>query len=284
MTQKEDVKTDLTERLNTEIAEHQSSIMDAFGPSEATSKDIIIPRILLMNPTSDAVTAGNAAFGEFRDSLTNKKIGDFKTPFEILPFAMKKVFVEYDATDPDSKKFLRVVPITPKNESLPYEDEEVTPEGKRIPVSRDYTYNFYVLIPSEIANGGELPYILSFRRTAMKEGKKLATQMYVTNRASKLPPPGMIVTIQAKKVNGEKSTWAIPEVLLDAENTRKASMPERGTPVGSPMDTSEVGTALRWFNLLNSGAVKEDEDSLTEETKATPEAVPSEEPAGKGRF
>ena len=60
--------------------------MDEWGGSPITSQDIILPRILMMQPMSDMVTEGNAAFGEFRESLNGTKLGDFKNPIEIVPF------------------------------------------------------------------------------------------------------------------------------------------------------------------------------------------------------
>ena len=45
-----------------------------WGASPLSAKDIIIPRMLVMQPMSDMVTAGEAAFGEFRDSLNKEKL------------------------------------------------------------------------------------------------------------------------------------------------------------------------------------------------------------------
>lgn len=232
----------------------QAMDLSQWGQAPISSKDIVIPRINLMQGLSNMVTEGEAVFGEFRDSLANKKLGDFKQGFQIIPFHMRKIFVEYDATDKTDKKYLRTVDITPQNENLPYEDMGKNEKGETIYISRDYVLEFFCLLPSELKSGGELPYILSFRRTSLREGRKLATQMYVTNRGAGLPPPGLVVTVESGKQSNEKNSWAVAQVNLSPEATRKAT-------------NEEMGLALKWFKTVNSGAAKVDDTVYESETK-----------------
>lgn len=257
--QKEELMNNVTEAKGNLPAEMD---MNSWGPSPINSKDIIIPRILLMQPGSELVTEGEAAFGEIIDSLTGKKLGDMKKPIMVIPFAMKKAFVEYEAPAKkgDKKKFLRVFPVTPENEDLPYEDEGKNAEGKTIKISRDFTMNFYVLLPEEVSRGGELPYILTFRRTGLKNGKKLATQMYVTNAGSNLPPPGLLVTVAVKKESNDLGTWCTPDVLLGTEFTKIASQ-------------DQMRTALKWFKVISSGGAKDHDEVLAKEDVAVSEEV-----------
>lgn len=222
-----------------------------WGQAEISSRDIIIPRILLMQPMSEKVTAGEAAFGEFRESLNNEKIGSFEKGFEILPFYMEKVFVEFNCEDPEEKEFLRVVPITAANENLPYEDEEFNEElNKKIKISRDRTMNFYVLLPEELKAGGAIPYILSFRRTSLQAGKKLATQMYVKNRAAGKSPAAVVMEITAGKQTQDKKTWAVSDVKI-----------------GKAAELAHQAEALKWFQLVSAKQVKVDEESYNMEAK-----------------
>ena len=227
--------------------------MSQWGASSAiTSKDIIIPRILLMQPMSDKVTAGEAAFGELRESLANEKLGDFNTKLNIVPFYMEKVFVEFNVEDPEDKLFLRVVPITPANENLPYEDEEFNEKaGKKIKISRDRTMNFYVLLPSEIDLGTALPYILSFRRSNLQGGKQLATQMYVKNINSGKTPASVVMEVAVgKQSNEKKQTWAVLNV--------KPS---------SPAKVEHIEAAFKWLKMVKDGKAKVDESSYAEEAR-----------------
>lgn len=222
------------------------------GSSQVSQQDIIIPRIFLMQPMSDKVTAGEAAFGEFRESLSNEKLGDFKEALNVIPFMMKKVFVEYELIPENNGKikkvFIKQYPIVPANESLPYTDrmeiENRDGSNKRTAdVSRDRVLQFYVLLPNEIDTGSALPYIISARRSSMQAGKKLATQMFVKNAMAGKTPASVMMKISSKKESNDEGTFAVLDVA----------------PIGATPD-KYVAEAFKWLNLLNQGAVKEHQE------------------------
>ncbi len=220
-----------------------------WGDSQVSSQDIFIPRVLLMQPMSEKVTAGEAAFGELRSSLDHAKLGDFKTPLEIIPICMQKTWVEYDVTAGDdfkNKKFLRSVPVTPVNENLPYKDEE---QGMKI--SRDKCMNFYVLLPDDLKAGGALPYVLTFRRSSLTAGKILITQMEVKNKMSGKTPSSVICQVSVGKETNEAGTFAVMGV----------------TPL-KPTPNEYVVEAFKWFKIINSGKAKVDESSYKEDEVA----------------
>jgi hypothetical protein len=213
-----------------------------WGGSPISSNDIIIPRIMVMQAMSKRVVDGEATFGEFRESMNNEVLGKFDKGFRIVPFHLEKVFVEYDASE-DDKKFLRVVPITPQNENLPYEDREER-DGKKIEITRDRVMNFYVLRPEEIDLGGAIPYIVSFRRSSLKAGKKLATQMYVKNIASGKTPASVVCTVLANKTSNDKGTFAVMDIVMDSQTPDKY-----------------IAEAFKWLQLIKSGKAKAHEES-----------------------
>lgn len=233
--------------------------LGSWGESPVSVKDVVIPRMLVMNGTSDLVTEGEAGFGEIRCSLTKKKLADLKNGVKIVPFAMKKCFIEYDA-DEEPKKYLRRIEMTPANENLPYNDKGVDQDGKECNISRDYVMEFYCLLPEEIDRGGELPYIITFRRTALRNGKKLATQMFISNRGAGLPPPGLTVELFTKKESNDDNTWAVPDVRLDPEATKKTS-------------EAHMSAALKWFKMLNTMKVHDGDEEHTLEVKSSGASV-----------
>ena len=246
--------------------------MDEWGGSPITSQDIVLPRILMMQPMSDMVTAGDAAFGDMVESLGNKKLGDFKNALEIIPFYLQKVYVEYDislGTGQGEKKFLRMVPITASNDNLPFDDEELI-NGKATPIMRDRCMNYYVLIPTEVDSNTAIPHELSFRRTSLKAGKKLATQMYIKNKDAGLPPPAVMCSVSVEKTSNDKGTFAI----MDVSFTEKTK-------------TEHVAECKRWIKLILAGEAKvheADEDTATTGTteqapQAAPQAATQAEPA-----
>jgi len=251
------MKNEVAKKENKEVAIPTGANVEDWGPSEISGQDVIIPRILLMQPTSDLVVEGEAAFGEFISSLDNTKLGDFKKPFEIVPICMDKAWVEYDVTQGDdfkNKKFLRTVKITPANEAYPYKDTE---DGGKVKIMRDKCMNFYVLLPSELKIGGAIPYLLSFRRSSIDGGKTLITQMEVKNKMAKKAPAGVICEISAEKKTNDAGTFAITKVK-----------PLKDTP------TEYIEQAFYWYKIIKSGAAKVDEESFDRDVEGTTNAAP----------
>jgi hypothetical protein len=248
-----------TKKSESALALAEAQDMNAWGGTEISSNDIIIPRILLMQPMSEKVTAGEAAFGDFRESLNNEKLGDFAKGFEFLPFYMEKVFIEYDASDAEDKKYIRVVPITPANEDLKYEDVGTNRDGEKVPISRDRVMNFYVLLPTELEVGGAIPYIISARRTSIKAGKKLAMQMFVKNAAAGKTPASVICNASCGKQSQDKKTWAVLDVT-----------PARPTP------DAYLVEALKWLKMVKAGKAKAHEESYDADSREVLSTEPAE--------
>jgi hypothetical protein len=237
------------------------------GPA-LSSQDIIMPRIMLMQGMSKKVTAGEAAFGELRESLNNGLLGKFNECVEFIPFYMEKVWVEFDVTkgvNIGQKQFLRVVPITPINESLPYEDTGKDRDGKDAKIMRDRCMVFYVLFPEEIRIGGAIPYILTARRSSLNAGKKLATQMFVKNQMAGKTPASVICQVISKKESNDKGTFAVLDII-----------PSKPTP------SEYIVEAFRWLQLIKAGKAKVDETSYVEDF--TESTSVQEAPTGEMKF
>lgn len=242
---------ELSKKEKDELAIQEMQSSDLWGAPQMTKKDIVIPRLLLMQPMSEKVTGGSAAFGDIVDSLTDTKVGGFDAPpVRIVPFLMQKTFVVFDANDPEDKKFLRIDPITPENEDARYEDEEKDEHGDIIKISRVRTMTFYVLLEEELKKGSAIPYIVAFAKTSLNAGKKLATQMYVKNVNSGKTPAGMVMGITVSKQSQDKKTWAI----FDMETISEA-----------PMEYQQE--AFKWLKLVKSGETRVDEGAFEEEAK-----------------
>lgn len=239
--------SNLTAKENKELAV-QAESMDSWGQSTMSSKDLVLAKILPIQMMSKKSVDGQAFFGELRDTVNNEKFGDLNTPLEFIPFHMEKVFIESEK-DGTKNKYLRSVPITPANENLPYT------EGN---LSRDYTIQFYCILPKQVnpelaaQGGGCLPFVLSFRRTSLKAGKKVATQAYAQNAAMGKPPAATVMNLAVNKVSNDKGTFAV----LDTKAARFSTK-------------EELATAYFWFKAMKAMQVKVDDSDLTEETNST---------------
>lgn len=246
-----------------------------WGQAELSSKDIIIPRILLMQPMSPQVTDGKAAFGDWRESLNNELLGKMEEGFEVVPFYMEKVFIEYKITKlaggKEERKYFKTIPISPLNENMAYEGEvldEAT--GEMVPVSRDRTMNFYVLLKKELEAGSAIPYIISFRKTSLQAGKKLTTQMFMKNINAGKTPASVTVKVIAKKqtgvVNGTNVTYAVADII-----------PTEPTP------NAMISEAFRWLSMVRQGKTKAHEESLNNE-RTEDEIIVGQPSKGTGNF
>ena len=234
------------ETQKTEKSLSTAADLSSWGTGQIiTSNDIIIPKIWALQHMSEKVTSGLAKYGEFRDSINNEKVGDLATPFEIIPFHLQGKWMEFDIITNKAgarkREFKQVVPIQNNpnlpgyNDSLPYVDAD----GK---VERDRVMDFYVLLPSEVAAGTALPYVISFKRTSIKAGKKLALQMYIRNRDAKLPPAGVVFKLSGKSTNNDDGEF----VVMDVQTSRKATQ-------------EELEVAFKWWQQVEKGVTKVDE-------------------------
>jgi hypothetical protein len=112
--------------------------------------------------------------------------------------------------------------------------------------------DFFVLIPEEIQKGESLPYVLSFRRTSLKAGQKLATQMFIRNAAANKIPPATIVLVSGKDTENDSGTFVVQDIA-----------PSR------PSTDQEMAEAFKWFKIVQAGQVKVDEREYTQETSGS---------------
>ncbi len=219
--------------------------LSEWGSDQVLGQDIVIAKILPMQPSSVLVTDGKATMGEFRDSLSGVKLGSIVEPIDIIPFHIEKFWdilvqegdqFKWDHSDP-----LIENPALPGyNDNLPWSDKVDGVEIKRV-----RRMNFYVLLPKEVAANTAIPYIVSFKSTSFREGKKVFTQMFLRNRKANLPPPAYTFKLGGLKQKNEKGTFIVPTVEMGRASTEM-----------------EVAESLNWYRLIKKGAVKVDDSDL----------------------
>jgi hypothetical protein len=130
--------------------------------------DIIIPKVLLMQAISQLVEQEKAKQGDFIHSLDEVVIGAKEDkPVEFIPLGMFKTLQTYE-----DDKYVKTESLTPENANLPY--EEVV---NGVKVNRTKTMNYYVIRPDDVENMSVFPMVITFKRTSLKGGKKLATKL-----------------------------------------------------------------------------------------------------------
>lgn len=230
--------------------------LNAWGvPTTMSSQDMVIPKILPMQGLSQMVADGIAKMGEFRDSISSELLGSIDQPVEIIPFYLQK---HWDIMEEDGKgnfKWARTVPLIDNPMSPEYNDNWAwEAEDNGIKVKRVRRMNFFVLVASQIGQGS-MPYVLSFKSTSLKEGKKLFTEMYVRNVRAGVPPAAFTYTLSGKKEKNDKGTYIVPTLTRSSKTNIDA-----------------LKECLEWIKVINSGAARVDEsDMKVEASVATDE-------------
>ena len=226
----------------------QATDLASWGKNEFSLKDLVLPRILMMQPTSQHVTEGQAKFGEFVNSLTNEIMGDItQPPLNFIPILMTKVWLVYSKTQgPNGAiklKFLRADPITLANENLPWNDKE---DG--IDIKREYVRQFYILLENDMS----MPYVLSLKSTSSKAAQVLATQMYTKNAMAKLAPCAVKMSFGATKEKNDKGSFLVAQIKLVGRTSQE-----------------DIENAYYWYHAIQSGIVGVD----LEESQEAPETI-----------
>lgn len=214
--------------------------MEEWGTQELTANDVIIPRILLMQGMSPMVTKGDCKIGEIRESMNEGLLAAADKPVTIIPFKMDRVWKELEV---DKKTVKQVIPII-SDATHPDYNEELPPEIRddkdRLVGYRYRALRFYVLVPGV----SPLPHMIEFKSTSLRAGKKIATQIFTTNRMLNLPPPAKTFQLVGKKEEKDKQVYALFDVTLGRDSTAE-----------------EIAEALSWFKMLKGGKAKVHEAS-----------------------
>ena len=225
----------------------EASNPDNWADQTVTSNDVIIPKILPQQYMSQAVIDRESEYGEFRDTMFLEKFGDIENPFEFIPFYMSKKWIIFDMVPTkgggNKREFREIVLIDDDPRSSGYNDD-LSLSGKDsegYPIERDRCMDFYVLIPSQVESGESFPYILSFRRTSLKAGKKLASQMFLRNKRASKPPAATVCTLHATSTSNDEGTYIVQDVR-----------PSR------PSTEEELNEAYYWLQTVKQGQTKED--------------------------
>lgn len=226
--------TEVAKKENTELT--TANDMSGWGQEqEIGSKDFMISKILAMQGMSKFVTSRKAQIGEFRDSSTGELLGNIDEGLEIIPFHVDRLWVVQKQVN-GKFEYSHVEPITAQNENRQW--EEKGPHGT---VRNIWTYTFYVVLPQDVEVGVPKPYTISFRSTSVKAGKKLMTQMFVTNKQMGKTPAHFVMKVNGVVKDNDKGTF----VVLDAARGREAT-------------AEELTCAFELYKTVKAGGVKAD--------------------------
>jgi hypothetical protein len=185
-----------------ELATTEDFAAGGWDTEVVDTKDIIIPKILLMHPTSDLVKKGTRNQGEIIKSTSGDVVAKRGETFDVLVFEKWKEW-RIMKKNPQSNRFeyVRLEPWTSENDNNPWEYTEGADTFRR-----DKTINFYGIIAKEAEAGNAFPIKLSFVRTGFKTGMKIA-DAYARALMEKQPPTRQVFKIGSELVTGKEETF-----------------------------------------------------------------------------
>lgn len=227
-----------TEVVKKQATEVSTELAEWGQPEAINAKDVVIPKVLLMQKMSDLVDAGQAKEGDFVDSLTKKVVGAHDKPIEIIPFYLERLWFISKKVGTDWE-IQEITPVTPANQDQRY--NEIV-EG--VELKRELHMRFYCILPSDPS----IPYVVTFKVMSQKNGRALYTQMYVKNAAAKLSPAAYVMSLKADKEANEKGKYYV----FNTSVARRASK-------------EEELTCLQWFKTIRAGQATVDNSDEAED-------------------
>lgn len=220
-----------------ETTELSAEVANMWAPAEVSAKEIIMPKLMVMQGLSEMVTDGKAMFGEFRDSLTGGKLGGVNEPFDFIPFHLEKLIYvsKRKAGTSEDFKFDSAMPLDAASEQLPWNDTDGDME-----VRRSHVYNFYCINPDDTS----MPIIITFKGMSLRNGKVLNTMAFVKSFIAGSFPPAHHYLLKGVKTSNDRGTF----VVISTEQ-------------GSKSTNEEIMSAAKWKKMLDSGEAKAHEET-----------------------
>lgn len=230
-------------------AEMPMTVPDAFkkkgvSASVIDQKDMLIPKLLTMQPTSNFVTEERAQIGDLVSSVTGQVVGGKGKWVKFVPLMTYKTVEYYDITG-QKPKFVKREAWSAKNHANV--EWEQTIGGIKMRVTE--CLNFYIFLESDLANPAGLPHLVSYRSTQKQGGKKLISHFMQMEMMGAEPWFGVLEVTTVKQQN-DKGVFFTPDIR----------------PVGQT-DAKYAEKLTKWVDLIAKSAVKiddTDEDEIVE--------------------
>lgn len=238
-------------------------VPDAFKKKGASvsvidQKDMLIPKLLTMQPTSNFVTEERAQIGDLVSSVTGQVVGGKGKWVKFVPLMTYKTVEYYDITGQKPKFMKREAWSSKAHANLQWEQ---VIDGVKTRVTE--CLNFYVFLESDLANPAGLPHLVCYRSTQKQGGKKLISHFMQMEMMNAEPWFGMLEVTTVKQQN-DKGVFFTPDIR----------------PVGQT-DAKYADKLSKWVDLIARNAVKIDE---TEEDEVTEARSSGASPQGHAQF
>lgn len=244
--------TEVVKAERSTVTPYDPSLTSGWGGMESgvDAADVLIPKLLIMQPISERVTDREAGAGDIIRSTTNEKLGDMDVGVRFIPLCMNKVWNVFEKVG-QKFEFRKSEAFTADNAQAPWNWTEGRTEWQR-----NQALNLFVLLPNDIIKqrnalraleeSGELPdvgaallpVVVQFTRTSFKTGKQISTH-FMQSQALGMPAAATTLSLVTEFVKGEKGSYYV--YALGAT--------QRTTP-------DELLVAKKWYEIIMKSVPK----------------------------
>lgn len=187
------------EVAQTQPSEVAISNFGAFGAENIIASDLRVPKILLMQAMSDLVSERKAIAGDFVESFEGRKLGDDRTPVQIIPFYVTNTWTVKKEVN-GKMEFDKVEDRG--GQDIKREYEIVGQDG--IKRTNHRTLNIFCLL-----KGGNLsvPYMLSLQNSSFKAGAQPFLNKVQLLRTENKAPANVVFQLGVAQEENEKGRW-----------------------------------------------------------------------------
>jgi len=230
--------------------------------SEVLSQDILIPKILLMQSTSQFVQKDQSEVGFLVNSVTGEKLGSAKekdfSPVNIIPVKIQNTWIEYEKLG-EQLEYKGMVPRTKANENAPLEWKDESGIMHR----RDKTIMLFCLLEKDLSEDFPMPYVIAFKRTSFTAGRFISTHFSKCDMARQMgksiPPFAKTFKLSGEKKSNEKNTWY--GFKFEAETSMTS---EQGVTVASQWEKTLRSTTVKIDDSDEGGEAEVSQSSSSE--------------------
>lgn len=223
----------------------------AFGSEEVEAQDIRIPKVLLMQSISQAVTDGKADSGDFVNSITLVPFANCSSAkrkektFKIIPIYFFKSWMITEEVE-GKQEFLTIEPYSSSN--FQKGREEIFNGVKR---QNNLTYNILCMREEDLSDPTAFPHMISVNRMSSNFGKDIFSFGQKAQMAKK---PACAYTIEVggeimKNTKGSFNVWKVRGVA-ETKDLQK-----------------HIARMKLWYDTFVAGKAKVDDSDLKDMTK-----------------
>ncbi len=252
-------------------AKYDPALASGWGGMEGVDpSDILVPKMLIMQPISELVASGKVPAGSLIRSTTGEILGGKKGQDDVMvPFIPLLTYKDWTLKEEVNGKyeFRGREPFTAENADAPW---DYTQNGKAW--KRDKNINLFVLLPADIDRNitarkrmketGELPspddsllpMLIQFTRTSFKVGRGVVTH-FAQSADMGIPAACSQLSIYTEFVKGDKGSYFVYKLGVRATT-----------------DVEHLIQAKKWYGTLSKaqGKIKVDDRDETSVHDVTP--------------